>query len=96
MNPCPQCGKMVRKLEDHILLVHTDDRDKKVQCKDCGKGFNNNSQLDNHRMNVHLKLRPHTCRYDGCDVSYNDRANRNQHEKRVHGAVLKIVNSLKS
>ena len=87
MNPCPQCGKLVRNLSDHIEVMHTDDRDKKFQCKDCGKGFKDNYCLGKHRMNVHLKLRPHKCRHDGCDVSFNDISNRNQHEKRVHGAV---------
>ena len=93
MNPCPQCGKLVRNLSDHIEVMHKDDRDKKVQCKDCGKGFKDKHCVEKHRMNVHLKLRPHMCRYDGCCTRFNDVSNRNQHEKRVHGAVQNKVKS---
>ena len=89
MTPCPQCGKLVRNLEDHIQVIHTADSDKKFVCKDCGKGFITKDKLDVHQMNVHLKLRPHSCRYEGCSVSFNDVSNRNQHEKRVHGALFK-------
>ena len=84
---------MVRNLDYHIKVMHTDDKDKRFQCIDCGKGFIYKDSLEKHKMNVHLKLRPYICRYDGCDVSYNDASNRNQHEKRVHGAVQKKVNS---
>ena len=76
-----------------MIAMHTDDRDKRFQCIDCGKGFIERNKLEKHKMNVHLKLRPYICRVDGCDVSYNDASNRNQHEKRVHGAVQKKVNS---
>ena len=94
LNPCPECGKLVRDLDDHMKGMHTDDRDKRFQCKDCGKGFIDKEKLERHKINVHLKLRPYICRYDGCDVSYNDVSNRNQHEKRVHRAVKKNAKSL--
>jgi len=85
LTPCSQCRKMVRNLQQHIKVIHTEDDQKAVQCHDCGKGFNYRTTLNKHRMNVHLKLRPHKCRYEGCDMSYNDTSNRDQHEKRTHG-----------
>ena len=79
MTQCPQCGKMVRNIRQHISISHTEDDQKRVQCQDCGKGFARKDYLDKHIMNVHLKLRPHKCRYEGCDMSYNDYSNRDQH-----------------
>ena len=60
---CKICNKTVKKLSLHISEVHTRDCDKKVQCSECGKGFNDNSRLNAHMMNVHIKSRPFTCRY---------------------------------
>jgi|ERR1712126_270644 len=82
--PCPDCGKMVSRLDLHILTVHTPDELQKYRCQDCDKGFFSMKLLKSHRMNVHLKLRPYKCRF-GCDMAYNDGSNRRQHEKRVHG-----------
>ena len=84
----------MRDLDDHMIVMHTDDRDKRFQCIDCGKGFIYKDNLEKHKMNVHLKLRPYICRYEGCGVSFNDVSNRNQHEKRVHGTAKKNVKSL--
>lgn len=84
---CPHCGVKVKKLRIHILDAHTKDEDKKYQCPDCGKGFNEKKKMEKHQMNVHLKLKPYSCRY-GCDISYNDLSNRNQHEKKKHGKLF--------
>ena len=94
MTQCPQCGKMVRNIRQHISISHTEDDQKRVQCQDCGKGFARKDYLDKHIMNVHLKLRPHKCRYEGCDMSYNDYSNRNQHEKRTHDLRKKKGNQI--
>ena len=87
LTPCPQCGKSVRSLDNHILRTHTEDGLKKYQCQDCEKGFISLGALEKHRMNVHLKLRPFQCRY-GCDFGYNDISNRNAHEKKKHGKLF--------
>ena len=87
--PCPLCGEnfFEHRLKRHIADMHTPDDQKKYQCKDCGKGFNDTKRLEIHRMNVHLKLQPYKCRY-GCDIAYNDISNRNQHEKKKHGKLF--------
>merc|ERR1719394_610062 len=85
--PCPECNAIVRNLKEHILTVHTLDKDKKFQCQDCGKGFNHQHKLEKHKMSVHLKQRPFQCRY-GCDIAYNDSSNRIAHEKKKHGRIF--------
>jgi len=87
--PCPLCGEKFfeHKLKRHIADLHTPDDQKKYQCKDCGKGFNDTRRMESHQMNVHLKLQPYKCRY-GCDIAYNDISNRNQHEKKKHGKLF--------
>jgi len=85
--PCPQCGVLVRRLQVHISQVHTADDQRRYQCVECGKGFDDNWNLQKHRMNIHLKLRPFQCRY-GCADRYNDISNRNKHEKKKHGKLF--------
>jgi len=85
--PCPECNKLVKDLQKHIHDVHTSDKDKNLQCPDCGKGFLDKRKLENHKMSVHLKQRPYQCRY-GCDFAYNDRCNRNAHERKKHGKLF--------
>ena len=84
---CQLCGKMVRSIEKHMKYSHTADEDRKFQCQDCGKGFDEDYTLQKHRINVHLKTYPYHCRY-GCDAKYNDTSNRNSHEKKKHGGVF--------
>ena len=81
---CNICGKQVRKIKSHMILVHKSDEEKKYQCSKCGKGFLTQRALDIHDMNVHLKLRPYECRY-GCESRYNDPSNRSAHERKTHG-----------
>ena len=88
--PCPHCGLQVRRLNEHIISIHTPDELRPFQCSECTKGFASSNQLKHHQMNVHLKLRPYKCRY-GCDDSYNDTSNRNSHEKKKHGKLFTTV-----
>ena len=85
--PCTICGKIYNDVERHIKSAHSNEKDKRIQCQDCGKGFQSKSHLKMHQMSVHLKLRPYSCRY-GCEFSYNDSSNRNSHERKVHGKVF--------
>ena len=87
---CSVCGIKVRNLMSHMESIHTKDEDKKYQCQDCGKGFNQQRKLEYHQINMHLKTRPFNCRY-GCDISYNDHSNRNAHEKKTHGKLFTTV-----
>ena len=84
---CQICEKEVRKLEQHIQIMHTDEKDMKIRCSTCGKGFINKMQLRRHEMNVHLKQKPYECRF-GCKIRYNDSSNRNAHEKKTHGQIF--------
>ena len=86
-SPCPICGSKVKNLSTHIRHVHTPDDQRKFQCQQCGKGFDQMTSLDKHMMNIHLKLKPYNCRY-GCDISYNDKGNRNHHERKQHGKLF--------
>ena len=88
--PCPECGVIVRNLDQHYRTMHTSDRDKPFPCQDCDRGFLLKGQLEKHRMSVHLKTRPYKCRY-GCSNAYNDVSNRNTHEKKTHGGIFKVV-----
>ena len=85
--PCTICGKSFSNVERHMKTIHGKDEDKRVQCQDCGKGFQSQSHLKMHQMSVHLKLRPYSCRY-GCEFRYNDSSNRNSHERKIHGKIF--------
>ena len=82
--PCPECGKLVKDINQHNLISHTPDEEKPFQCPDCDRGFINQDQLKKHRISVHLKTRPYKCRY-GCTFAYIDPSNRNAHERKSHG-----------
>lgn len=89
---CPHCSQYFKDVRIHINTMHKLDKDKKFQCKSCGKGFCEQAAMRKHEMNVHIKSRPYNCRY-GCDIAYNDTSNRNHHEKKKHGGVyVNIVN----
>ena len=85
--PCTICGKSFSNVERHMKTIHGKDEDKRIQCQDCGKGFQSQSHLKMHQMSVHLKLRPYSCRY-GCEFRYNDSSNRNSHERKIHGKIF--------
>jgi len=82
--PCPLCGEMIKKLGIHMKTMHTQDKDKKYQCDQCGKGFPEMGKLEIHKMSVHINARPYECRY-GCGAACNDKGNRKKHEVTKHG-----------
>ena len=88
---CKICFKTVSHMREHMLSLHTDEKDKPHQCDKCEKGFPNIKQLRCHQFSVHLKSRPYKCRF-GCGMDYNDTSNRRQHEKRKHGGLWKPNN----
>ena len=83
---CKICFKTVTKMREHMLSLHTDEKEKPHQCDKCEKGFPNIQRLRCHQLSVHLKSRPHKCRFD-CGMDYNDVSNMYQHEKRKHGGL---------
>ena len=85
---CKICFKTVSKMREHMLSLHTDDKQKPFQCDKCEKGFPSGEHLRNHQSSIHLKSRPYKCRYD-CGMDYNDPSNMYQHEKRKHGGLFK-------
>ena len=86
---CEICGKVVKRLAHHMQIMHMAESDKRFVCKECGKGFMDQSTMENHRMSMHIKTQPHRCRY-GCENSYNDVSNRNAHERRRHGGTFSV------
>jgi hypothetical protein len=53
---CPECGDVVKHLEQHIKQRHRDIQ-KKHQCAECEKFFKCRTYLSKHIMRVHLELR---------------------------------------
>ena len=88
LKACKICFKKVSHMREHMLALHTVDREKPYQCDKCDKGFIGSQQLRNHQVSVHLKSRPYKCRYE-CGMDYNDPSNMSQHEKRKHGGLFK-------
>ncbi len=58
----PQVYGSKLKLRDHILRIHTPDKDRPYQCQECDRGFARNLELSAHRMQAHIKTRPYACR----------------------------------
>jgi len=52
---CPECGKQVANLHEHIRLVHK--REKKFKCNFCGYTCAKQSDMKKHTKNVH-KINP--------------------------------------
>ena len=50
---CPECGKNVQHLEQHLKIVHV--KDEQI-CSECGKECKNTYFLDAHIKNVHEKI----------------------------------------
>ena len=59
---CKLCGKVVKKLHQHIKIMHQADSEKRFPCPDCEKAFHDKTKLASHQMSVHIKSRPHSCR----------------------------------
>ena len=83
---CPQCGKKVKGLENHIATMHTKNDEKRHKCSHCGKGFFRKPDLQKHIDSIHLDARKYPCRY-GCSFIYKDFSNRNAHENKKHGGL---------
>ena len=93
LTPCPICGKLVKKMKQHIDMCHTSNLEKKWKCEHCGKGFLGQRRMEIH-ANIHLKLKPYKCR-KGCERGFSDPAHRGRHEKRVHkDDTIEIVDKL--
>ena len=79
--PCPECGKEVVKLTEHINTVHQLEELKRHKCKICGKGFHTKYRFDEH-VKIHSDVRPHGCRF--CDFHSKSKGNLTKHEKQRH------------
>ena len=79
-SPCPDCGKMVKRMEQHRLTQHTENQDKKWRCQTCGKGFAIKEKLTDH-VRIHgEKMFP--CRVSNglCGRAAASNGNRRKHE----------------
>ena len=82
---CKYCEKsfpFLSKLERHTK-VHTKVRP--FKCKDCGKGFTEESNLKTHINCFHKGLRPYKC--DLCDKSFGRNGDLKSHKEGVHEGV---------
>lgn len=83
-NPCPHCGKSDFSkvmLKRHIMMNHTPDHLKPVQCAQCHKGFDSQRILDWH-MNVHTGEKPFKCHI--CNAAFAHPSNQRAHIKGHH------------
>ena len=90
LEPCPHCGKMVKRLTQHIKTKHLENKEKKYQCQTCGKGFVRKSKFNDHER-THSKLKPFLCRVgqDECGHRSSLSGNRNKHEKLCKFNIMK-------
>ena len=58
---CSKKFKKVKYLNLHIRVTHTNDKDKKFQCKICGRGFPLMNSFRNH-FRIHTNSRPYKCK----------------------------------
>ena len=92
ISTCPHCGKQVKNLKQHIVLVHQPEA-KKYQCDKCPKAFSEACNLKTHEMVDHQGLRFY-CRYPDCRTKsqeYRDSSNRAAHERKRHGGPFNLV-----
>ncbi|XP_075224320.1 uncharacterized protein LOC142326076 isoform X1 [Lycorma delicatula] len=65
-NLCYICGKVVRCVDSHVRLVHTESTNECLKCDVCGKSYKNDRLLKVHKNNVHYKTeRNHVCEICG-------------------------------
>ena len=79
-SPCPDCGKLVKKMELHQKTQHTNNEDKKWKCSSCGKGFALKFALIEHERIHGEKQFP--CRVSNglCGKASTSPGNRTKHE----------------
>ena len=79
-SPCPDCGKLVKKMELHQKTQHTNNEDKKWKCSTCGKGFALKFALVEHERIHGEKMFP--CRVSNglCGKASTSPGNRTKHE----------------
>ena len=82
LEPCPHCGKMVKRMTQHIKTNHLKNEEKKYQCRTCGKGFVRKAKLEDHER-IHSDIRQFLCRVGKEECGHRSKlsGNRNKHEK---------------
>ena len=79
-SPCPDCGKLVKKMSLHQKNAHTSNEDKRWKCSTCGKGFATRYSLFEHERIHGEKQFP--CRVSNglCGKASTSPGNRTKHE----------------
>ena len=90
LQPCSECGKLVKNIRRHLQTQHTENKDKKYHCHFCGKGFQERDKLNVHMTGVHTKERRYECRYQ-CGAASSERGNRKKHEITKHGQAWSTI-----
>lgn len=86
--PCPECGKVLNNIREHLKRHKTV---KEFNCVSCPKGFIAQYKLIEHERVAHEGVL-YKCRYPSCPdeggnggQGYKDASNRDAHERRRHG-----------
>ncbi|KAI5706690.1 hypothetical protein M8J75_010468 [Diaphorina citri] len=74
---CPQCGKSVKNLANHLKL-HSGE---KFQCSHCAKAFGRVDYLKIH-LRIHTGERPYVCYL--CGLGFKQHGDMNKHIRAVH------------
>ncbi|XP_065566022.1 uncharacterized protein LOC136030875 isoform X2 [Artemia franciscana] len=80
---CPHCGKLFRRLEEHIMVVHQGQkrqRLKPVQCDQCAKFLHNKQKLQFHYLSFHSP----DIKCDTCALKFGSLRALNHHNRKLH------------
>ena len=83
LEECNLCGKMVKKLKNHVLRLHTDNANKRFKCEYCGKGFIDKADLREH-VYIHSDVKPITCPEPTCIKTFTSMGNQKKHFLNIH------------
>ena len=93
--PCPYCGKEVKRLDIHLKRNKCDLPEnerfpkERVKCEQCGKDFSSPHSLSQHIKKIHLNQKNEKC--EQCDYRTYTKSNLYMHVKRMHeGRSLKV------
>lgn len=84
-----QCEKCLRilgsraALQRHLKEVHEKQPDRNYLCSNCGKNFQNKSNLKIHML-THSGIKPFKCSVDGCAAAFTTKQCLQSHYRKIH------------
>lgn len=82
---CDICKKVLRTiatLRNHMKNIHTNSKNERVTCSECGQTFSSLGNLNSHKR-IHLKCKAFVCTY--CGRGFNQLHNLKEHTNRHTG-----------